>query len=44
MRAAIRESSGFRQSVFRYQGGDATEVRALFRQLADELLTRDGRA
>jgi chromosome partitioning protein len=44
MRAAIRESSGFRQSVFRYQSGDAAEVRALFRQLADELLTRDGRA
>lgn len=43
-RAAIRESSGFRQSVFRYQGGDAGEVRALFRQLADELLALDGRA
>ena len=41
VRAAIRESSGFRQSVFRYQGGDAAEVRALFRQLAAELLTRD---
>ena len=44
MRAAIRESSGFRQSVFRYQGGDATEVRTLFRQLADEVLALDGRA
>lgn len=44
MRAAIRESSGFRQSVFRYQGGDAAEVRGLFRQLADELLALDGRA
>jgi len=44
MRAAIRESPGFRQSVFRYTGGDAAEVRGLFRQLADELLALDGRA
>lgn len=44
MRAAVRESSGFRQSVFRYQGGDSGEVRSLFRQLATELLTLDGRA
>jgi len=44
VRAAIRESSGFRQSVFRYQGGDAAVVRGLFRQLADELLALDGRA
>lgn len=44
VRAAIRESSGFRQSVFRYQGGDAAEVRGLFRQLAHELLALDGRA
>jgi chromosome partitioning protein len=44
MRAAIRESPGFRQSVFRYTGADAAEVRGLFRQLADELLALDGRA
>ncbi len=44
VRAAIRESSGFRQSVFRYQGGDAAEVRGLFRQLADEVLALDERA
>jgi chromosome partitioning protein len=42
MRAAVRESAGFQQSVFRYPSGDAGEVRALFRQLADELLALDG--
>lgn len=42
MRAAIRESAGFQQSVFRYQSSDAGEVRGLFRQLADELLALDG--
>jgi chromosome partitioning protein len=42
MRASIRESAGFQQSVFRYPGADAGEVRGLFRQLADELLTLDG--
>jgi len=42
MRAAIRESAGFQQSVFRYQSGDAGEVRGLFRQLADELQALDG--
>lgn len=42
MRASIRESAGFQQSVFRYPGADASEVRSLFRQLADELLALDG--
>jgi hypothetical protein len=42
LRASIRESAGFQQSVFRYPGADAGEVRGLFRQLADELLTLDG--
>ncbi len=42
VRAAIRESAGFQQSVFRYPGADAGEVRGLFRQLADELLILDG--
>lgn len=42
MRASIRESAGFQQSVFRYPGADAREVRSLFRQLADELLALDG--
>lgn len=42
MRAAVRESAGFQQSVFRYPSGDAGEVRMLFRQLADELLALDG--
>lgn len=42
MRAAVRESAGFQQSVFRYPSGDASEVRALFRRLADELLILDG--
>lgn len=41
VRASIRESSGFRQSVFRYTGGDAPEVRKLFRQLAHEVLALD---
>lgn len=41
-RAAIRESVGFQQSIFRYPGSDVAEVRALFRQLADELLALDG--
>jgi chromosome partitioning protein len=42
VRASIRESAGFQQSVFRYPGADAGEVRGLFRQLADELLALDG--
>lgn len=42
VRAAIRESAGFQQSVFRYPSADAHEVRTLFRQLADELLALDG--
>jgi chromosome partitioning protein len=42
LRAAIRESAGFQQSVFRYPGADAGEVRGLFRQLAMELLALDG--
>lgn len=42
VRASIRESVGFQQSVFRYTGGDASEVRGRFRQLANELLALDG--
>lgn len=42
VRAAIRESAGFQQSVFRYPSADGGEVRGLFRQLADELLALDG--
>jgi chromosome partitioning protein len=42
MRASIRESAGFQQSVFLYSGADAGEVRGLFRQLADELIGLDG--
>jgi chromosome partitioning protein len=42
VRAAIRESAGFQQSVFHYSSSDATEVRNRFLQLADELLHLDG--
>lgn len=41
-RAALRDSALLQQSVFRYAGPDAAEVRALFLQLVDELITLDG--
>ena len=43
IRAALRDSAAMQQSVFRYVGTDATEVRALFLQLVEELMTLDGR-
>jgi chromosome partitioning protein len=42
VRAALRDSAGLQQSVFRYSGPDATEVRHLFLDLVDELITLDG--
>jgi chromosome partitioning protein len=43
IRAALRDSAAMQQSVFRYAGTDAAEVRALFLQLIEELMTVDGR-
>lgn len=42
MRAALRDSAALQQSVFRYSGTDAPEVRALFLQLIEELMRLDG--
>jgi chromosome partitioning protein len=44
IRAALRDSAGMEQSVFRYAGGDATEVRNLFLDIVDELIALDGAA
>lgn len=43
-RAALRDSSGLGQSVFRSTGADAGEVRGLFLDLLDELMALDGDA
>ena len=43
-RAALRDSPGLGQSVFRYTGGDAAEVRGLFLDLLEELMALDGGA
>ena len=42
VRAALRDSAGLQQSIFRYSGPDANEVRNLFLDLVDELITLDG--
>ncbi len=42
VRAALRDSSGLQQSIFRYAGPDANEVRNLFLDLVDELISLDG--
>jgi cellulose biosynthesis protein BcsQ len=42
IRAAIRHAAGAQQSVFRFSSADASEVRSLFVDLVDELLTLDG--
>lgn len=42
IRAALRDSAALQQSVFRSSGGDAAEVRGLFLQLVDHLITLDG--
>jgi len=41
VRAALRHAAGVQQSVFRYSSPDASEVRALFVELVDELLRLD---
>jgi chromosome partitioning protein len=43
IRAALRDSAAMQQSVFRYTGTDASEVRALFLHLIEELMVLDGR-
>ncbi len=42
VRAALRDSAGLQQSIFRYSGPDTGEVRNLFFDLVDELITLDG--
>ena len=42
VRAALRDSPGLGQSVFRYNGSDAGDVRTLFLDLLDELMALDG--
>jgi chromosome partitioning protein len=42
VRAALRDSAGLQQSIFRYNGPDANEVRNLFLDLVDELISLDG--
>lgn len=44
VRAALRDSAGLQQSIFRYNGPDANEVRNLFLDLVDELISLDGAA
>jgi chromosome partitioning protein len=44
VRAALRDSAGLQQSIFRYSGPDANEVRNLFLDLVDELIALDGAA
>jgi chromosome partitioning protein len=43
IRAALRDSAAMQQSVFRYTGTDASEVRGLFLQLVEEAMALDGR-
>jgi hypothetical protein len=42
IRASLRDSAGLQQSVFRYSGSDAVEVRNMFLDLVEELISRDG--
>jgi chromosome partitioning protein len=42
VRAGLRDSAGLQQSIFRYTGPDANEVRNLFLDLVDELISLDG--
>lgn len=41
VRASLRHAAGVQQSVFRYTSADASEVRALFIELVDELMRLD---
>jgi len=42
VRAALRDSAGLQQSIFRYNGPDANEARNLFLDLVEELINLDG--
>ena len=42
VRAALRDSAGLQQSIFRYSGADVNEVRNLFLDLVEELIELDG--
>src|SRR6476619_7406555 len=42
VRAALRDSAGLQQSIFRYNGPDANEVRNVFLDLVEELIVLDG--
>ena len=42
VRAALRDSAGLQQSIFRYTGADVNEVRNLFLDLVEELTELDG--
>ncbi len=42
VRAALRDSSGLQQSVFRYTGPDASVARNLFLDIVEELIQLDG--
>jgi chromosome partitioning protein len=42
VRAALRDSAGLQQSVFRYSSSDTNEVRNLFLDLVEELTALDG--
>ena len=41
VRAGLRDSAGLQQSVFRYTGSDANEVRNLFLDVVEELIALD---
>lgn len=42
IRASLRDSTGLQQSVFRYTSSDASEVRNLFLDIVDELISLEG--
>jgi cellulose biosynthesis protein BcsQ len=42
VRAALRDSAGHQQSIFRYTGGDVSGVRNIFIDLVEELIALDG--
>lgn len=42
VRAALRDAAGLQQTVFAYSGADANEVRNLFLDLVEELISLDG--
>lgn len=44
VRAAMRDAAGMQQTVFTYGGSDASEVRNLFLDLVEELISLDGGA